>query len=264
MNFIRFAALAALGFALSGCATIVEGTTQSVSVTTTPEQGAECTLANSQGTWFVASPGSVVVHKTKTDLDVTCKKPGYMPGHVIAPSHFGAMTAANLAGGVGGVVIGGAVDAASGANYSYDTPITVPLGLPMQANGLPPPSAINDYPVHLHCTSPDKDGYFAADGPPGYATASITFSINGGGGSGAIEVAPGRDGVCKLSAAERTVMASASFAVDHASSWTGPDLQQHLDIVEAPPDATHTYTFRVKAKDATPGKLVLNFPVVYR
>ena len=264
MNFLRCAAVAALGILSSGCATQVEGTTQSVSVTTTPQEGAQCTLTNSQGTWFVTSPGSVVVHKTKTDLNITCQKDGYLPGHIVAPSHFGATTAANVAGGIPGVVVGGVVDAASGANYSYDNLITVPLGAPADANGVPPSSAISAYPVHLHCTAPETDGVFVADGPQGYATATITFALNGGGGAGAIDVAPGRDGVCKLNAVSPAVLASASFSIDHASSWTGADLQRHVQIVELPPDAARTFTFTVKAMDKAPGKLVLNFPVVYR
>lgn len=125
MKLTAFAALAALGIAVSGCATIIDGTTQSVSVNTTPEQGASCTLVNSQGTWYVTSPGSTTVHKTKTDLDVTCTKQGYKPGHIVAASRFTGKTAGNiLAGGL----IGVGVDAASGANFTYDSPITVPLG----------------------------------------------------------------------------------------------------------------------------------------
>ena len=261
MNLLRWAALAVLGFAVSGCATLVEGTTQSVSVTTTPAEGAECALTNSQGTWFITSPGSVVVHKTKTDLDVTCKKDGYLPGHVVAISHFKATTFANAIAGGG---VGVAVDAASGANFYYDSPITVPLGAAMDASGRPSTSAISAFPVHLHCTAPDMDGVFVADGPQGYATASITFGLNGGGGAGAIDVAPGHDGVCKLNAVSPNVLASASFSIDHGSSWTGADLQRHVQIVQSPPDATRTYTFTVTAKDKAPGKLVLNFPVVYR
>jgi hypothetical protein len=121
------AAIAAAGIILSGCATIIEGTTQPVSVNTTPEQGAQCTLTNSQGTWYVSTPGSTTVHKTKTDLDVVCAKAGYQPGHVVAISHFGGTTAGNV---IAGGVVGLGVDAASGANYHYDSPITVPLGQP--------------------------------------------------------------------------------------------------------------------------------------
>ncbi len=125
MKFTGIAAVAAFGVALSGCATIIDGTTQSVSVNTKPEEGAGCTLTNSQGTWYLTSPGSTIVHRTKTDLDVTCTKAGYKPGHVVAVSHFTGKTAANLLLSPGpGLVI----DAASGANYKYDNPINVPLG----------------------------------------------------------------------------------------------------------------------------------------
>jgi ABC-type Fe3+-hydroxamate transport system substrate-binding protein len=134
MNVCRLAAVAAMGVALSGCATIIEGTTQSVSVNTTPEEGAQCTLTNSQGTWYATSPGSTSVHKTKTELDVTCMKPGFQPGHVVAMSHFGATTAANV---IAGGVIGVGVDAASGANYHYDSPIVVALGPPAGAQSSP-------------------------------------------------------------------------------------------------------------------------------
>ena len=138
MKICPLAAVAALGVALSGCATIIEGSTQSVSVNTTPEDGAQCTLMNSQGSWYVTSPGSTTVHKTKTDLDITCKKPGFAPGHVVAASHFGATTVGNVIAGGG---IGLLVDAQSGANYHYDSPITVPLGAKTaapEATGMPP------------------------------------------------------------------------------------------------------------------------------
>jgi hypothetical protein len=125
MKAINLGAILALGVAVSGCATIVDGTHQSVSLNSTPEQGAQCTLTNSQGTWYITTPGSTEVHKTKTDLTIDCTKPGYQPGHMVATSHFGGATFGNiLAGGV----IGAGVDAASGANYYYDSPITVPLG----------------------------------------------------------------------------------------------------------------------------------------
>lgn len=138
MKFYPLAAVAALAIMLSGCGTIIEGTTQPVSVNTTPEQGAQCTLANSQGTWYLTSPGSTTVHKTKTDLDVTCTKSGFQPGHVVAASHFGATTAANI---IAGGVIGVGVDAASGANYHYDSPILVPLGQPAAVQSTAPAPA---------------------------------------------------------------------------------------------------------------------------
>ena len=137
MKLSAIAAIAALGVAVSGCATIVNGTHESVSVNTSPVQDSQCTLTNSQGTWYVKSPGSVDVHKTKTDLDITCKHDGYADGHVVAVSKFGAATFGNV---IAGGLIGAGVDAASGANYSYDSPITVPLGAPVAA-AAPAPDA---------------------------------------------------------------------------------------------------------------------------
>ena len=127
MKIQAIAAIAAFGAALSGCATIVDGSSQSMSVSTTPVQGAACTLTNSEGTWFLTSPGSVTVHKTKNDLTATCTKDGFQPGSQVAVSKFGGATFGNIVAGGG---IGAIVDAASGANYYYDSPMTVPLGEP--------------------------------------------------------------------------------------------------------------------------------------
>lgn len=176
--------VAAFGIALSGCATIVEGTTQSVSVTTTPEDGAQCTLLNSQGTWYLTSPGSTTVHKTKTDLKVICDKPGFEQGRVVAVSHFGAMTAGNvLAGGVVGI----GVDAASGANYHYDSPIVVPLGprTSVQSSAAYPlPSAVSamNAPARVDLTRPHTQLYpesAQANGEEGTVLVNVYVTTNG-------------------------------------------------------------------------------------
>ena len=60
MKLQSIAALAALGVALSGCASIVEGTTQMVQVSTPPVDGAACTLTSSEGVYTVTTPGSSV------------------------------------------------------------------------------------------------------------------------------------------------------------------------------------------------------------
>jgi hypothetical protein len=136
MKIHKLAAAAAVLCAsgLAGCATIIQGTTESVSVSTAPEQGAQCSLKNSEGTWFVTSPGNATVHKTKNDMTVSCKKDGYPGGETLATSHFGGTTAGNV---IAGGVIGIGIDAASGANYYYDSPITVDLGKPVTASAAP-------------------------------------------------------------------------------------------------------------------------------
>jgi hypothetical protein len=258
MKLSAVAALAALGAAASGCATIVEGTTQSVSVNTTPVQGAQCTLINSQGTWYTTSPGSVVVHKTKTNLDVTCQKEGYQPGHLVAVSHFGATTAGNV---IAGGVVGIGVDAMSGADFHYDNPIVVPLG-PVLAAG----EAQSHFPVILHCSNPSMAGTFLPDGPAGYVTATVKFDVNSSADADAVNVAPSQDGVCTVAPMKGTSLNSASFTV--ADSWTGDGkpFSQHVDIVQTAPDVAKggAYSVTVRAKDKTASKVTLKFPVTYR
>ncbi|MFL5239060.1 MAG: hypothetical protein ACJ8EL_15950 [Rhizomicrobium sp.] len=258
MKLSAVAALAALGAAVSGCATIVEGTTQSVSVNTAPIIGAQCTLINSQGSWYTTSPGSVVVQKTKTNLDVTCQKDGYQPGHVVAISHFGKTTAANV---IAGGAIGLGVDAMSGADFHYDDPIVVPLGV-KAANG----QITSLFPVTVRCSSPSVSGTFLPDGPAGYVTATVKFDVNSSADADAVNVAPSQDGVCTVAPMKGTSLNSASFTV--ADSWTGDGkpFSQHVDIVQTAPDVAKggAYSVTVRAKDKTASKVTLKFPVTYR
>jgi hypothetical protein len=124
-----------LGSQLAACATVIKGTTQSVSVNTPPTQGATCTLTSSEGTWYITSPGSVEVGKTKNNLDINCTKDGFHNATASIEPQFQAATFGNvLAGGLVGV----AVDAASGANYEYPSPIDVQMTPSNQP--MPPPA----------------------------------------------------------------------------------------------------------------------------
>ena len=109
---------------LSGCATIVSGTSQRVSVTTAPVSGAMCSLTNPEGTWYISTPSSVVSHKSVSFLDIECKKAGYYDGKAtiksrVKPAFFGN---ALFGGGIG---LG--IDAYDGAGFSYPTNIQVPM-----------------------------------------------------------------------------------------------------------------------------------------
>jgi len=114
----------ALAFALSGCASLVKGTSDTIKVTSLPVDGADCTLKNGIGSWTVTTPGTAKVDKSKTDLDVTCTKVGFQDAHKIMESHFEGMTAGNLILGGG---IGIAVDASTGAMNHYDDSVEVTL-----------------------------------------------------------------------------------------------------------------------------------------
>ena len=123
---------------LSACATIVNGSSQTVTVSTTPP-GATCTV-DRMGARIGAvaqTPGSVRLDKSKNDLSVTCSKPGFQTATVTKAPSFGGATFGNIiAGGVVGVV----VDAASGANYEY--PGDIRLDLAAEAAPALPPLAL--------------------------------------------------------------------------------------------------------------------------
>ena len=96
MKRVFFLAAAFLLAALStGCATITTGQNQSLSVETRHEgtsvAGAACKLSNDKGTWFVTTPGSVIVNRAYGDLAVNCTHEKYLPGVAMVKSSTKAM-----------------------------------------------------------------------------------------------------------------------------------------------------------------------------
>lgn len=115
------AALAALG----GCATITEGSSQTIQIDTDPP-GARCELTrNGQVvTRIPATPSIVSVYKEGGDLALTCRKPGYLDATLDTASDFqGAVLGNILFGGL----IGIAIDMGSGASSKYPKSITMTL-----------------------------------------------------------------------------------------------------------------------------------------
>ena len=113
---IGSAATAAL--LLTGCASVVNGHNQSVSVTTKSKgdevSGAKCSLSNDKGVWYVTTPGSVAVHRSYGELTVNCALTGLLNGIAAAKSSTTAAVFGNIL--VGGV-IGAGIDVATGAAY---------------------------------------------------------------------------------------------------------------------------------------------------
>ena len=71
---------------LSGCASITGTTTQNISVQTRTPDGKEikevqCDMINKRGTYFVTTPGTIVISRSNDDLNVTCRKDGLEPIH---------------------------------------------------------------------------------------------------------------------------------------------------------------------------------------
>lgn len=122
-KFILFPLLGGMISLAAGCATLTKGSTDTVSVDTRPP-GATCDL--SQGGVKVAyvnpTPGSVLLEKSKNDVNVRCEREGYLPAIGTISSEVEAITAGNL---LFGGVIGVAVDAASGALNKYPPLVTI-------------------------------------------------------------------------------------------------------------------------------------------
>jgi hypothetical protein len=126
---VLIAAAAAAASSLTGCASIVNGTNQIVSVETLQPTGkvigASCKLENDKGIWYVTTPGTVTVHRAYGDMMVKCEKDGVAPGVATVKSSTKAMLAGNI---LFGGPIGVGVDAASGAAYDYPALFQVMMG----------------------------------------------------------------------------------------------------------------------------------------
>jgi hypothetical protein len=120
-------AAAIFAMSLQGCASIVSGSTEPLSVETkssTGDQitGAACKMTNDKGTWFVATPGTVPVHRSLNDLSVLCTKDGFQPASIVTPSTTKGIAFGNI---LFGGIIGAGVDASTGAAYDYPSLIPV-------------------------------------------------------------------------------------------------------------------------------------------
>jgi hypothetical protein len=113
---------------VSGCASIVSGTNQPITVETRTQgnllSGATCKLVNDKGVWYVTTPGSVLVHRSLADLKLSCEKDGSSPGLASIKSNTKAMAFGNA---VFGGLIGVGVDVASGAAFDYPDLIQVEM-----------------------------------------------------------------------------------------------------------------------------------------
>lgn len=102
---------------LAGCATMVKGTSQQISLDTPGYPGAECTLRSKDfGTRKVVTPANFELPKSKYDIAVECRK-GCARGSGTIASNLEGMTAGNI---VAGGVVGFGVDAATGAMNKYN------------------------------------------------------------------------------------------------------------------------------------------------
>jgi hypothetical protein len=124
MAYKQVAIAATAAFAVTGCASIITGTTQSIAITTPPTTRAECTLTSPRGTWTVTTPNTIALEKSKNDIQVLCTKPGFEDAAAVIPADFQGWTIGNVL--IGGL-IGLGVDAATGAIHEYPNAFQVQM-----------------------------------------------------------------------------------------------------------------------------------------
>ena len=145
--------------ALAGCASIVNGQNQSLSVEARsdsgPVSGTNCKLSNNKGTWFVTTPGSTLVQRSFEDLAVRCERDDYEPGLISVKSNTKGMAFGNI---LFGGIIGAGVDMSTGAAYDYPTLITVSMGSKKSTSGVAGEVVVSKTPLPSTVAEPASAG----------------------------------------------------------------------------------------------------------
>lgn len=120
MKAIAGAILCAL--AVTGCATITKGTTETVDVRLRDcPENMECVATNKKGTWEFTAPGTVRVRKSDDALRIECREDGQLVSRSLTPTSDSSIWGNVLVGGV----IGAGVDANSDAHWELQDSVTL-------------------------------------------------------------------------------------------------------------------------------------------
>ena len=111
--------------ALSGCASILHGTTKTINVQTSNGQQTEVAVTSASGTQRITAPSAIVVKKSSNPIIINVKESerneassAVMQSHVDYVFLLGFFT---------GGLIGTTTDAATGALWTYDDIVLVPV-----------------------------------------------------------------------------------------------------------------------------------------
>lgn len=110
---------------MSGCATILNGPNQAITVLTPPVSDAQCSLENDKGSWLIdKTPGTIVVKRSYKNLLVTCKKTELRKHSISIKPELSKIVYLNI---LFSGFMGSVVDKANGSAFEYPSEIKVPL-----------------------------------------------------------------------------------------------------------------------------------------
>lgn len=114
---------------INGCASLVEGSKQEVAIQTVHNGSqvfnSRCHIKNNESEKSVITPGRVLIEKSTSYLEITCKKTGLPDGSIKAESGTGVAVFGNI---LFGGLIGAGIDMGSGSAYRYQNAIVVKMG----------------------------------------------------------------------------------------------------------------------------------------
>lgn len=113
----------------SACASIIEGSSDKMQVTTTPPSQSTCNVKNGRGAWNTVSSGTTEIKRSKTDVTVDCIDAATgAKGSRTVESDMESWVIGNvIAGGVIGLII----DFSTGAAWDYPETVAVSLADPV-------------------------------------------------------------------------------------------------------------------------------------
>lgn len=110
---------------LTGCANMIDKPFQQVTVSSPGVMGADCFLETSDNRYHVITPGVTQIERSREDLKVTCRKPGYIDKGMAVESRL--RIGSSFFNVFNGVVPGTAYDIVSNSIYGYPNEIVVDL-----------------------------------------------------------------------------------------------------------------------------------------
>ena len=130
MTFLIRLATCALLLALTGCASLTGGNTQSMfvqvkDVAGAPVAAASCVLSNDKGSWNLKAPNDITIARSNRAMALKCNSADQPPGALSVESTTRAAMFGNI---IFGGLIGVGIDHYSGAAYEYPGIATVVMG----------------------------------------------------------------------------------------------------------------------------------------